>query len=68
MCKLKKALYKLKQSPQPWFSKFTGSMVSFGYSQSCGDHTLFFKHNYSGLVSILVVYVDALIGDPKPVT
>ena len=36
-------------------------MVSFGYSQSCGDHSLFFKHNNSGLVLILVIYVDDIV-------
>ena len=61
VCKLKKALYGLKQSLGAWFSKFTGAMVSFGYSQSCGDHTLFFKHNNFGLLLILVVYVDDIV-------
>ena len=61
VCKLKKALYGLKQSPRAWFSKFTGAMVSFGYSQSCDDQTLFFNHIKSGLVSILVVYVDVIV-------
>ena len=35
VCKLKKALHGLKQSPRAWFR--------MGYNQSQGDHTLLFK-------------------------
>ena len=43
VCKLKKSLYELKQSPRAWFGKFTKAMVRFGYNQSNSDHTLFIK-------------------------
>ena len=43
VCKLKKSLYGLKQSPRAWFGRFTKSMRSFGYHQSNSDHTLFLK-------------------------
>ena len=32
-----------------------------GYSQSRGDHTLFFKHSCGGRVTALLVYVDDII-------
>ena len=31
VCKLKKSLYGLKQSPRAWFGRFTKSMRAFGY-------------------------------------
>ena len=45
VCKLKKALYVLKQSPQSWLGRFAKVMVSTGYRQSQGDHTLFVKYS-----------------------
>ncbi|RVW89668.1 Retrovirus-related Pol polyprotein from transposon RE1 [Vitis vinifera] len=34
VCKLKKSLYGLKQSPRAWFGRFTKSMRDFGYRQN----------------------------------
>jgi hypothetical protein len=61
VCRLNKALYGLKQSPRAWFERFIQAMVSMGYRQSQGDHTLFIKHFISGGVAILIVYVDDII-------
>ena len=43
VCKLKKALYELKQSPRAWFERLSRAMQKFGYKQSQADHTLFIK-------------------------
>lgn len=61
VCKLKKALYGLKQSPRAWFGRFSKVMMTVGYKQSQGDHTLFIKHSASGGVTALLVYVDDII-------
>ena len=61
VCKLKKALYSLKQSPWAWFGRFARAMLAMGYRQSQGDHTLFIKHSSSGGVTTLLVYVDDII-------
>nr|KYP63992.1 Retrovirus-related Pol polyprotein from transposon TNT 1-94 [Cajanus cajan] len=61
VCKLKKALYGLKQSPRAWFGRFTTVMISLGFKQSQGDHTLFIKHSKSRGVTVLLVYVDVII-------
>ena len=63
VCKLKKALYGIKQSPRAWFGRFSKVMKEFGYKQSQGDHTLFIKHFAVGGVSVtaLLVYVDDII-------
>ncbi|XP_052299567.1 retrovirus-related Pol polyprotein from transposon RE1 isoform X1 [Citrus sinensis] len=61
VCKLKRSLYGLKQSPRAWFDRFTKSVRSFGYLQSQADHTMFFKHFTDGSVVIVIVYVDDII-------
>jgi len=61
VCKLKKAVYGLKQSPRAWFGRFTQAMVSLGYRQSQGDHALFIKHSQNGKLTLLLVYVDDMI-------
>ena len=58
---LKKSLYGLKQSPRAWFKKFSSTLLAARYSQSEGDHTLFFKRGGDNKISILIVYVDDII-------
>jgi hypothetical protein len=60
VCKLKKALYGLKQSPRAWFERFAKAMISFGYTQSNADHTLFIRHR-GGNMTLLIVYVDDIV-------
>ncbi|KAJ7954112.1 Retrovirus-related Pol polyprotein from transposon TNT 1-94 [Quillaja saponaria] len=60
VCKLKKSLYGLKQSPRAWFDRFRKAMLSFGYQQSNADHTMFVKHCH-GRITILIVYVDDIV-------
>ena len=60
VCKLKKSLYGLKQSPRAWFGRFAKSMRSFGYHQSNSDHTLFLKKQH-GKITALIVYVDDMV-------
>ncbi|RVW57872.1 Retrovirus-related Pol polyprotein from transposon RE1 [Vitis vinifera] len=67
VCKLKKSLYGLKQSPRAWFGRFTKSMRAFGYRQSNSDHTLFLKKQH-GKITTLIVYVDDMVvtgNDPE---
>ncbi|KAM1763339.1 hypothetical protein ACFX11_002688 [Malus domestica] len=60
VCRLKKSLYGLKQSPRAWFGRFTKSMKAFGYRQSNWDHTLFVKRQ-NGRVTVFIVYVDDMV-------
>ena len=68
VCRLKKSLYGLKQSPRAWFGRFTRALKNLGYHQCNGDHTLFFQHPCSGGVVVLIVYVDDIIitGNNEP--
>ncbi|GMI70512.1 hypothetical protein HRI_000720500 [Hibiscus trionum] len=61
VCKLKKSLYGLKQSPRAWFNRFAKAMTSRLYIQGQADHTLFYKHTDNGKCCILIVYVDDII-------
>ena len=61
VCKLKKSLYGLNQSPRAWFDRFTKAVKRCGYQQSQADHTLFYKHSTMGKIAILIVYVDDII-------
>lgn len=61
VCRLRKSLYGLKQSPRAWFEKFSQAITSRGYVQCQADHTLFIKTGTTGKKAILIVYVDDII-------
>ena len=44
VCRLKKSLYSLKQSPRAWFDRFKRALCVMHYKQCNGDHTLFYRH------------------------
>lgn len=66
VCRLKKALYRLKQAPQAWYSKFSDTHEKLGFLSSSYDSTLFIKKSSLGIV-VLLVYVDdmVIISDDK---
>ncbi|RVW74766.1 Retrovirus-related Pol polyprotein from transposon TNT 1-94 [Vitis vinifera] len=65
VCRIRKSLYGLKQSPRAWFEWFTKVVKGYGFVQCQSDHTLFVKHFPEGKLAIIIVYVDdiILIGD-----
>lgn len=60
VCKLKKSLYGLKQSPRAWFDRFRKVMLDMGYQQINADHTVF-SQSLNNCITILAVYVDDMI-------
>ena len=60
VCKLKKSLYGLKQSPRAWFDRFRRAVCDMGYSQCSGDHLVFYRHKGS-YITILAVCVDDIV-------
>ena len=60
VCKLKKSLYGLKQSPWVWFDKFSNMLRHLGMTKD-KRITLFSKHSREGKIVILSVYVDDII-------
>ncbi|KAF5950988.1 hypothetical protein HYC85_012981 [Camellia sinensis] len=61
VCRLRKSLYGLKQSPRAWFERFNQAMVKYGFKQSQADHTLFVKHFSHGKTTALIVYMDDIV-------
>ena len=61
ICKLKKSLYGLKQSPRAWFERFTQVVKKQGYSQGQADHTMFYRHSQKGRIAVIIAYVDDII-------
>ena len=61
VCKLRRPLYSLKQSPRVWFERFTRLVRGHSYTQSHSDSTMFYKHSDKRDITILIVYVDDII-------
>jgi hypothetical protein len=68
VCKLKKSLYGLKQSPRMWYQKIYNYMLGLGFTRSKEDHCVYFKLIGDNLI-YLVLYVDgmSLIGNKKEI-
>jgi hypothetical protein len=60
VCKLKKSLYILKQSPRAWYGRIDSFLTSLGFTKSKVDYNLYFKAMNDELV-ILLLYVDDLL-------
>jgi len=60
ICKLMRSLFGLKQTPRAWFEKFRNTLLSFTFTQSQYDSSLFFHTSTSGIV-LLLVYMDDII-------
>ena len=60
VCKLKKSIYGLKQSPREWYSKINAFFISQGFDRSQNDPNLYIKHIQDDIV-IIILYVDDLI-------
>ena len=61
VCKLKKSLYGLKQSPRAWFGRFSKVLQQFGMTRCESDHSVFLKCSTSNKYIYLVVYVDDIV-------
>ena len=61
VCKLKKSLYGLRQSPRAWSDRFTKVVKKYGYAQCQADHNLFVKNLSNGKKAIRIVYVNDII-------
>jgi hypothetical protein len=60
VCRLKKSLYGLKQSPRCWNNVFKEFMLSLGFVQSVADPCVFIRVLKNKL-TIVTVHVDDLI-------
>ena len=51
VCRLKKAIYGLKQSRRAWFEKFSLTISGFGFRRCHSDHSVFVRRTRSGCSS-----------------
>ena len=61
VCKLRRSLYGLKQSPRAWFGKFSHIVQLFGLKRSEADHSVFYCQSSPGKYVYLIVYVDDIV-------
>ena len=61
VCKLKKSLYGLKQSPRQWYKRFDNYMTQLGYVRSPYDCCVYQNSPVSGSRIYLVLYVDDML-------
>lgn len=54
VCKLEKSLYGLKQGPHALFDKFKGGLVTFSFTPTRGDISLFTRSHARHLLYVLV--------------
>ena len=60
VCKLKKAIYGLKQSPRAWYAKLSSTLLDHDFKKCNSDSSLFVKKQ-NGKIIIVLVYVDDII-------
>lgn len=61
VCRLKEAIYELKQSPYTWFDKVSNVLILVGFVGCHFDHSIFVHRTRFKLLLILIVYVDGII-------
>jgi hypothetical protein len=60
VCHLRKYLYRLKQAPRAWYSRFASYLTTLGFIEAKSDTSLFIFHHGSDTVYLLL-YVDDII-------
>ena len=61
VCKLKKSLYGLKQSPRQWYKQFDRFMIGQKYTRSQFDHCVYLHRLSDGSYIYLLLYVDDML-------
>ena len=66
VCKLHKALYGLKQSPRAWYARLHAALLAWGLIQSLSDPNLYFAHEGTDTIALLVYVDDILLTGSNP--
>ena len=61
VCRLKKSLYGMKQSPRQWYKKFDSFMLSDGFKRSDYDRCVYLKTVNGSAIYLLLYVYDILI-------
>ncbi|XP_022003737.1 uncharacterized mitochondrial protein AtMg00810-like [Helianthus annuus] len=60
VCRLKKSLYGLKQTPRAWYQRFIDYVLRMGFIQRKSDNSLFILHHQQH-TAYLLLYVDDIL-------
>jgi len=60
ICRVKKTIHGLKQSPRVWLEKFSLIISGISFPRSHSDHYVFVRHTRAGIV-VLTVYIDDML-------
>ena len=60
VCKINRALYRLKQAPKAWYDRIKSWLHNLGLTRSTSDPNLYYRR-YQGKLTILLLYVDDLL-------
>lgn len=60
VCRLKKALYGLRQASRQWFAKLSHTLKQMNYVQSKADYSLF-SFTKGNNITVILVYVDDIL-------
>jgi hypothetical protein len=61
VCRLKKSLYGLKESPKQWYKKFDSYMIQIGYTRCEYDCYVYVRIFEDGSYIFLLLYVDDML-------
>ncbi|KAL0534579.1 hypothetical protein IC582_028870 [Cucumis melo] len=61
VCKLKRSLYGLKQSPRCWYKRFDDYISLIGFNRSLYDPCVYYKKLTEGDYIYLLLYVDDML-------
>ena len=61
VCKLKKSLYRLKQSLRQWYKRFDSYMIQIGYRRCEYDCCVYVKSLDDSSCIFLLLYVDDML-------
>jgi len=61
VCRLKRSIYGLKQSPHCWNHALAGHLKEIGFSQTPSDPCIYVRTDTEGEILIVAVYVDDII-------
>ena len=61
VCRLKKSLYGLKQSPRQWYKRFDSYMLKINFRRCLKDCCVYYHVFEDGMIILLLLYVDDML-------